>query len=156
MLNHCDVRKGVWVTNLLINAKEKKGFFRKQFSKFWSSDNSDLQIKRSLQNKTTDYNNYICIKTILLTQIYLFVTVSNLNFCYPTLFCSNVVCQYSTCSSDKKTSYIHMTTRQLFARIENHLSNYQSSSKSAIKSCRDQCKATLHYYKSAVLKLKPS
>ena len=35
----------MWVTNLLINAKEKKVFFRKQFGKFWASDNSDLQIK---------------------------------------------------------------------------------------------------------------
>ena len=51
-------------------------FFRKQFSKFWASDNSDLQIKWSLQNKTIDYNNYIYIKTILSTQIYLFVTQS--------------------------------------------------------------------------------
>ena len=59
----------------LITAKEKKVFFRKQFSKFWASDNSDLQIKRSQQNITTDYDNYTHIKTILSMQIYLFVTV---------------------------------------------------------------------------------
>ena len=34
-----------------------------------------------------------------------------------------------------------MTTRQLFVRIENHLSNNLSSSNSAIKSHRNQCKA---------------
>ena len=34
-----------------------------------------------------------------------------------------------------------MTTRLLFDRIENHLSNNLSSSNSAIKSHRDQCKA---------------
>ena len=34
-----------------------------------------------------------------------------------------------------------MTTRQLFVRIEKHLSNNLSSSNSAIKSHRDQCKA---------------
>ena len=56
--------------------KKKKSFFRKQFSKFRASDNSDLQTKRSLQNKTTGYNNYKYIKTILSMQIYLFVTVS--------------------------------------------------------------------------------
>ena len=34
-----------------------------------------------------------------------------------------------------------MTTKQLFVRIKNHLSNNLSSSNSAIKSHRDQCKA---------------
>ena len=39
--------------------RRNKGlFFRKQFSKFIALDNSDLKIKRSLPNKTTDYNNY--------------------------------------------------------------------------------------------------
>ena len=42
--------------------QKKKGFFRKLLSKFWASSNSDLQIKRSLQNKTTDHNNYTNIK----------------------------------------------------------------------------------------------
>ena len=45
----------------------------------------------------------------------------------PSLFCSNVVYKY-TCSCDKSTSYIGMTTRQLFLRTKNHLSNNQSSS----------------------------
>ena len=54
--------------------KKKISFFRKQFSKFWASDNSHLQIKWSLQNKTTDHNNYTYIKTILSTQIDWFVT----------------------------------------------------------------------------------
>ena len=70
-----------------------------------------------------------------------FKTISyfNLKFPLPALFCSNVVYKY-TCSWDKNTSYIGMTTRQLFVRIENHLSNNLSSSNSAIKSHRDQCK----------------
>ena len=34
-----------------------------------------------MQNKTTDYNNYTCIKTILLMQIYLFVTAYLLILC---------------------------------------------------------------------------
>ena len=46
-----------------------------------------------------------------------------------------------TCSCDKNTSYIGMTTRQPFVRIENHLSNNLSLSNSAIKSYRDQRKA---------------
>ena len=100
------------VTNLLKNCERKKVFFRKKLSKFKASDNSNLQIIRSLQNKTTDHNNYTFIemvgyasmpkyivklsnccllvmpalslpgielghfhiKTILLMQIYLFVT----------------------------------------------------------------------------------
>ena len=41
VVNHCDVRKGVRVTNL--NAKEEKVFFEN--SKFSASDNSDLQIE---------------------------------------------------------------------------------------------------------------
>ena len=45
----------------------------------------------------------------------------------PSLFCSNVVYKY-TCSCDKSTSYIGMTTRRLFLRTKNHLSNNQSSS----------------------------
>ena len=58
------------------NCERKKVFLRKQFSKFRASDNSNLQIKQSLQNNTTDHNNYTYIKTILFTQIYLFVTIS--------------------------------------------------------------------------------
>ena len=46
-----------------------------------------------------------------------------------------------TRSCDKNTSHIGITTRQLFVKIENYLSNNLSSSNSAIKSHRDQCKA---------------
>ena len=53
--------------------KKKKFFSRKQLGNFRALDNSDLQIKRLLQNKTTDYNNYTYTKTILSTQIYVFV-----------------------------------------------------------------------------------
>ena len=51
--------------------RKKKVFFQKQLSKFWASNNLGLQIKQSLQNKTTDHNNYTYTETILLTQIYL-------------------------------------------------------------------------------------
>ena len=71
-----------------------------------------------------------------------FTIMSNFNVKYPlsTLFCSNVVNQ-CTCSCDKNMSYIGMTTRQLFVRRENHLSNNQSFSNFAIKFHCDQCKA---------------
>ena len=72
-------------------------------------------------------------------QTFKIVSYFNLKFPLPVLFCSNVVYKY-TCSCDKNTSFIGMTTRQLFVRIENHLSNNLSSSNSAIKSHRDQCK----------------
>ena len=49
----------------IYKSEKKSLFFLNQFSKFRASDNSDLQIKRLLQNKTTDYNNCIYIKTIL-------------------------------------------------------------------------------------------
>ena len=68
------------------------------------------------------------------------ISCFNLKSPLPALSCSNVVYKY-TCSCDKNTSYIGMTTRQLFVRIENHFSNNLSSSNSAIKSHRDQCKA---------------
>ena len=103
MVNHCDVKKGVRVTNLLLNAKEKKIFFRKQFSKFRALDNSDLQIKRSLQNETTDYNNYTYVKTILSTQIYLFVTVNKENSSY------NVIKELSTGDREMYFRYVRMT-----------------------------------------------
>ena len=73
-------------------------------------------------------------------QTFKIISYFNLKFPLPALFCSNVVYKY-TCSWDKNTSYIGMTTRQLFVRIENHLSTNLSSSNSAIKSHRDQCKA---------------
>ena len=48
--------------------RKNRSFFLKQFSKFRASDNSDLQLKRSPQNKTTDYNNCTYIKTILFSE----------------------------------------------------------------------------------------
>ena len=108
------------------------------------------------------------MKTILTRQISLFVTIGkriaalfrdrlgtdikityqtfkiisyfNLKFSLPALFCLNVVYEY-TCSFDKNASYIGMTTRKLFVRIENHLSIGQNYSNSAIKPHRAQCKA---------------
>ena len=47
------------------------------------------------------------------TQINTVISYFNLKFPLPALFCSNVVYKY-TCSCDKNTSYIGMTTRQLF------------------------------------------
>ena len=73
-------------------------------------------------------------------QTFKIISYFSLEFSLPALFCSNVVYKY-TCSCDKNTSSIGMTTRQLFVRIENHLSHNLSSSNSAIKSHRDQCKA---------------
>ena len=65
------------------------------------------------------------------------------NFRYPLLafFCSNVI-YHCTCSCDNNTSYIGMTTTQLLERIENHFSTTKSLSNSAIKSHRDQRKAS--------------
>ena len=73
-------------------------------------------------------------------QTFKIISYFNLKFLRPALCCLNVVYKY-TCSYDKSTSYIGMTTKQLFVRIENHLSNNLSSSNSAIKSHRNQCKA---------------
>ena len=73
-------------------------------------------------------------------QTFKIISYFSLEFSLPALFCSNVVYKY-TCSCDKNTSSIGMTTRQLFVRIENHLSHNLSSCNSAIKSHRDQCKA---------------
>ena len=54
---------------------KKKGlFFENSLASLELQVILDLQIKESLQNKTTDYNNYTRIKTILSTQMYLFVT----------------------------------------------------------------------------------
>ena len=73
-------------------------------------------------------------------QTFKIIPYFNLKFPLPALFCSNVVHKY-TCFCDKNTSYIGMTTGQLFVRIKNHLSNNLSSPNSAIKSHRDRCKA---------------
>ena len=55
-------------------------------------------------------------------QTFKIISYFNLKFSLPALFCSNVVYEY-TCSCDKNTSYIGMTTRRLLVRIENHFSN---------------------------------
>ena len=73
-------------------------------------------------------------------QTYKIFSYFNLDFPLPTLFCSNVVHKY-TYSCDKNMSYVGMTTRQLFVRIKNHLSNNLNLSNIAIKLHRDQCKA---------------
>ena len=73
-------------------------------------------------------------------QTFEIVSYFNLKFPLPALSWLNVVYQY-TCFCDKNTSYICMTTRRLFIRIESHVSNNLSSSNSAIKFYRDQCKA---------------
>ena len=89
----------------------------------------------------------------IIYQTFKIISCFNLNFPLPAFFCSNVVYQY-TCSCDKNTAYIYMTTRLLCVRIENHLSNNQSSStllsnpiannaKPAEKQCQQN--KTLHY-----------
>ena len=80
-------------------------------------------------------------------QTFKIILYFNPKFLLPTLFFSNVVVirtcsSYKcTCSCDKNMSYISMMTRQVFVKIENHLSNNLSLSNSDIKSHRDQCKA---------------
>ena len=49
----------------IYKSERKKVFFSKQFSKFRATNNSNVQIKRLLQNKTTDYNICTYIKTTL-------------------------------------------------------------------------------------------
>ena len=49
----------------IYKSERKKVFFPKQFSKFRATNNSDVQIKRLLQNTITDYNNCTYIKIIL-------------------------------------------------------------------------------------------
>ena len=73
-------------------------------------------------------------------QTFEIISYFNLKFPLPALFCLNVVYQY-TCSDDKNTSYICVTTRRLFIRIESHVSNNLSSSNSAIKFHSGQGKA---------------
>ena len=71
MVNDYDVRRGEGNYKSINKIYERnKVLFRKQFSKCRASDNPDLQIKRSRQNKITEYNNftYMYIKTIHLTQ----------------------------------------------------------------------------------------
>ena len=86
-------------------------------------------------------------------QTFKIISYFNLNFPLPAFFCSNVVYQY-TCSCDKNTAYISMTTRQLCVRIENRLSNNRSSPNSpsnpiaiSAKPAEKQCQPneTLHY-----------
>ena len=54
----------------------------------------------------------------------------------PCLFRSNLVYHYS-CFRDESTSYIGMTTKQYFVRIDNH---FDSTKKSAVRSHLSQCR----------------
>ena len=62
----------------------------------------------------------------------------NLKATLPPLFRANVVYQY-TCPCERDTSYIGMTSRQFFARIEDHVSHLSTPSNSAIKAHLNQC-----------------
>ena len=73
-------------------------------------------------------------------QTFKIISYFNLKFPLPALFCLNVVYQY-TCSGDKNKSYIGMTIRRLFIRIESHLSSNLTSSNSAIKFHSGLCEA---------------
>ena len=93
-------------------------------------------------------------------QTFKIISYFNFKFSLPARFCFNVVCQY-TCSYDKNTSYIIITTRQVFVRIENYLLTikvHQSSDPIVInaKPAEKQCHQNkiLHYLQSAVLTVK--
>ena len=44
VVNHCDIRKAVSYKSVY-KCERKKVCFRKQFSKFWALDNSELQME---------------------------------------------------------------------------------------------------------------
>ena len=69
--SHCDVRKACEYKSIY-KSERKRSFFSKQFSKFRATNDSNVQIKRLLQNETTDYNNCTYIETTLLIANLLF------------------------------------------------------------------------------------
>ena len=84
------------------------------------------------------YRDRLCTDAKITSLKFNMSSYFNLKYPLPALFCPSVVYQY-TCFRDKKTSHVSMTTRQLFERIENHLSTIYTSSNSVIKFHRNRC-----------------
>ena len=104
--------------------------------------------KRIVALFRTRLDSELNIKTAF--QTFKTSTYFNLKFPIPLLFAPNVVYQY-TCSCDKNTSYIGMTNRQFFVRIEDHIS-LSNLTNSAVKShiihcrpCRESMPVTKNF-----------